>query len=93
MRTIILQEVVSSESHSGNVTTHWSINENGRTIDGLQQDELLWAAACIIMNREWPYRGGETLDQARNAAYREGVKEARANVVPAHKDPENDEPF
>lgn len=89
MRTIILQEVATPSGGS----TYWSINENGRIIEGLGPDELLWASANIIMNREWPYRGGETLEQARDAAYKQGVLEARANQVPAHKDPENDLPF
>jgi uncharacterized membrane protein len=89
MRTIILQEVATPSGSS----TYWAINENGRIIEGLGTDELLWAAACVLMSREWPYRGGETIEGAKEAAYKQGVIEARAGQVPAGKDPNNDVSF
>lgn len=89
MRTIILQEVPTLSGSS----THWAINENGRCIEGLGNDEILYASACAIMNRDWPYSGGRTQEQVALDNYKQGVLDERGKVVPAHKDPENDLPF
>ena len=71
MRTIILQEVTTWAGGS----TYWAINENGRQIEGLQTDELLWAVACALRPNAGPlpYTGGETLEQAKVAAFRDGA--------------------
>lgn len=71
MRTIVLQEVPTPAGGS----TYWAINENGRQIEGLGPDELLWAVACALRPNAgpMPYRGGLTVEEAKVASFREGA--------------------
>lgn len=81
MRTIVLQEVQTPAGGS----TYWAINENGRQIEGLGPDELLWAVACALRPNAgpMPYRGGQTVEEAKVAAFREGALCGIRRDVPA----------
>lgn len=81
MRTIILQEVPTRPGGS----TYWAINENGRQIDGLCPHELLWVVACALRPGEgpMPYRGGQTMEEAKVASFRDGALCGLCRNVPA----------
>lgn len=81
MRTIILQEVPTP----GGGSTYWAINENGRQIEGLGLDELLWAVACALRpaTGPMPYRGGRTLEEAKVEAFRDGALCGLRSDIPA----------
>ena len=81
MRTIILQEVSTPSGGS----TYWSINENGRQIDGLGTDELLWAVACALRPSAgpMPYTAGRTLEESKIEAFRDGALCGLRNDVAA----------
>ena len=71
MRTIILQQV---ESPSGQAS-YWTINENGRQIDGLGSDELLWAVSQTLSQTsgKMPFGGARTAEQMRIQSFRDGA--------------------
>lgn len=81
MRTIVLQQIQTPAGGS----TYWAINENGRQIDGLGTDELLWAVACALRPGAGPlpYSGGRTLEEAEIAAFRDGALRGLAVDIPA----------
>ena len=71
MRTIILQQVPSPSGNS----SYWSINENGRQIDGLGPDELLWTVSHALHQPDGklPFGGAQTAEQMRIQSFREGA--------------------
>jgi len=71
MRTIILQQVPSPSGAS----SYWSINENGRQIDGLGPDELLWAVSQTLQRPDGnlPFGGAQTAEQMRIKSFRDGA--------------------
>lgn len=84
MRTIILTQVPSNGGSS-----YWTVSESGRHIDGLGNDEALWAIACLLVNTPPKYNGGmQTIDEYKNRQYALGVKHARAGAVPENRDPD-----
>lgn len=93
MRTIIVQEV-QNESGTG---SYWQISEDGRVIHNLCADEVLWAFTHALMEKEWPYKGGRTVqqlcDENCDKGYRQGVLDERNKRVPPDKEPDEDLPF